>query len=203
MGGQRSQVAALKRQALFDGIAPSGHDAQLIRATTFLQFSIDGFQVRSLWKRHEVVAASIPNQIFDASFLPSCMHIGKERLKAIDTVKVCKHFMFSSAMSLQHLEHGWLEVVIDHHAWHAVPELEGMALAEQEGFLPLGREAFHKHRPRKTQASSQERDFEQLAFDLDCRLAKVKLCPLAWSKVQRHEGGFLFLMLFLHIHAHR
>ena len=75
------------------------------------------------------------------------MHIGKERLKAIDTVEVQKHVVLASAMSLQHLEHGWFEVVIDGHAWHASPELEGMLLAEQKGFLPLGREAFHKHRP--------------------------------------------------------
>ena len=119
----------------------------------------------ALWKRHEVVAARIADQIFDAAFLPPSMHIGKERLKAIDTVEVQKHVMLSPAMSLQHLEHSRFEVVIDRHAWHASPELEGMPLAEQKGFLPLSGETFHKHRSRKAEPPGQERDFDQLAIE--------------------------------------
>jgi len=84
------------------GVAPS-HDALLIQATVLPQVRVDGLQVRALWKRHEVVAARIADQIFDAAFLPSGMHIGKEGFKAIDTVEVEKHFVLSPAMSLQHL----------------------------------------------------------------------------------------------------
>ena len=105
-------------------------------------------------------------------------------------------------MSLQHLEHGWFEVVIDGYAWHASPELEGMLLAEQKGFLPLGREAFHKHRPRKAESASQERDFEQPAMEGDGRFAKVKLCPLARRKVERNVGRLCWLVHLLHEETH-
>src|SRR6266566_4225626 len=110
--------------------------------------------------------------------------------------------MLSSAMSLQYLKNGRFEVVIDDHARHPSPELKGMALTEEKGFLPLSGEAFHKHRSRKTEPSSQEGDFDQLACQLDDRFAKVKLCPLAWSKVERDKGRFRALTLLLHKHAH-
>ena len=102
---------------------------------------------RALGKRHEVVSARIADQIFDTAFLPPGMDIGKERLKAIDTVKVQKHLVLAPAMSLQDLEHSRFEVIVDRHAWHTSPELKGMALAEQKGFLPLRGETFDKHRP--------------------------------------------------------
>ena len=155
-----------------------------------MQFRIDGFQVSSLWKRHEVVTSCIANQIFDASFLPPGMHIGKERFEAIDTVEVQKHFVLSSAMPFQHLEYGGFEVIVDDYARHSAPELKGMALTEQKRFLPLGGETFDKHRPGKAEASGQEKNFHQLAFDLDCRFAKVKLCPLTRRKVERNICGF-------------
>src|SRR6266699_214460 len=110
MGRQRSQLAALKFQARGDGIGTPSHDTLLIRATVLSEARVNGFQISTLWERHEVVTSSIPDQIFDASFLPTGMHIG-----------------------------------IDRHAWHSSPKLEGMALAKQEGFLPLGGEALHKH----------------------------------------------------------
>ena len=75
------------------------------------------------------------------------MHIGKEGLKAIDTVKVQKHVVLASAMPFEHLQHGCFEVVVDDHAWHASPELEGVTLSQQKGFLSLGREALDKHGP--------------------------------------------------------
>src|SRR6266566_453347 len=71
------------------------------------------------------------------------------------------------------------QIIVDAKTWHATPELEGMALTEQKGFLPLGRKAFHKHRSRKTEPSGQEGDFDQPTCKLDSRLAKVELCPLA------------------------
>ena len=61
-------------------------------------------------------------------------------------------------MSLQYLEHSRFEVIVDRHAWHASPELKGMALAEQKGFLPLRGKTFDKHRPRKAESPSQEWD---------------------------------------------
>ena len=93
-------------------------------------------------------------------------------------------------MPLQDLQHSWFQVVVDGKTRHASPELEGMALTEQKGFLPLGREAFHKHRPRKAQPPSQEWHFDQLALEFDGRLAKVKLRPLARRKVERNIGRF-------------
>jgi len=110
--------------------------------------------------------------------------------------------MLSSAMSLQYLQDSRFEIVVNGRARYSSPKLESMALAEQEGFLPLGGEAFHKHRSRKAEPSGQERNFYQLTFDLDCRLAKVKLCPLAWSKVERNKSWFRGLMFLLHVHAH-
>ena len=105
-------------------------------------------------------------------------------------------------MSLQDLEHSRFEVIVDRHAWHASPELEGMLLAEQKGFLPLGREAFHKHRPRKAESASQERDFEQPTMECDGRFAKVKLCPLARRKVERNVGRLWWLVQLLHEDTH-
>jgi hypothetical protein len=131
------------------------------------------------------------------------MHISKERLKAIDTLEVQKHLMLSSAMSLQHLENRRFEIVVNGHAGYSSPELKGMALAKQKGFLPLGGEAFDKHGSRKAKASGQKRHFDQLAFDFDCRLAKVKLCPLAWGKVEGNKGWLRGLSPLLHVHAHR
>jgi hypothetical protein len=72
--------------------------------------------------------------------------LAKRAIFAIDTLEVQKHVMFSAAMSLQHLEDRRLEIIIDRHAWHSSPERKGMVLTEQEGFLPLGGEAFDKHR---------------------------------------------------------
>jgi hypothetical protein len=66
--------------------------------------------------------------------------------------------VLAPAMSLQDLEHGGFEVVVDRQARHATPELERMALTQQKGFLPLGGEAFHKPGSRKAKATSQERD---------------------------------------------
>src|SRR5256714_1744723 len=146
MGWQGSQVTALKCQARGNGRVAPGHRALLIADAILAKLCIDDFQVSALWQRHEVVTSSIPDQILDASLLPTGMHIGKECLKAIDALKVQKHVMLSSAMSFQHLEHGWFEVVVDRHARHASPKLEGIALAEQEGLLSLGGEALHKHR---------------------------------------------------------
>src|SRR6266699_5057724 len=131
------------------------------------------------------------------------MHIGKERLEAIDTVKMQKHLMLAPAMSLQDLEHGWFEVVVDCRARHASPELKRMALPQQEGFLALGREAFHKHGSRKAKATGQEWDFDQLAPDFDGRLAKVELGPLPWRKVERNIGWFGRLVQLPHEEAHR
>jgi hypothetical protein len=79
MGWQRSQIGALNREARGDRISPPGHDALLIRETIGAQVSVDGFQVTTLGKRHEVVSTRIAHQIFDTAFLPTSMHIGKER----------------------------------------------------------------------------------------------------------------------------
>jgi hypothetical protein len=147
MGWQRSQIGAFNREARGDRISPPGHEALLIQQTLGAQVRVDGLQVTALGKRHEVVSTRITHQIFDTAFLPPRMDIGKERLEAIDTVEMQKHLVLSSAMSLQDLEHRRFEVIVDRQAWHASPELEGMALAEQKGFLPLRGETFDKHRP--------------------------------------------------------
>src|SRR5215472_9714095 len=131
------------------------------------------------------------------------MDIGKEGLEAIDTLKMEKQLMLSSAMPLQHLQDRRLEIVIDGHAGHASPKLESMTLPQQEGVLPLGGEALHIHSSTKAEAASQEGNLQQLVFDCDHRLAKVKLCPLAWSKVERDECRFRGLSLLLHIHTYR
>ena len=146
MGWQRSQIGALNLQARGDRISPPGHDALLIRETIGVQVRVDSFQVTALGKRHEIVSTRIAYQIFDTTFLPTSMDIGKERLEAIDTVEMQKHLVLTPAMSLQDLEHSRFEVIVDRHAWHASPELKGMALTEQKGFLPLRGETFDKHR---------------------------------------------------------
>src|SRR5260370_21303337 len=79
MRWQGTQGTALKRQARGNRISAPGHGALLIGKATRSQIGIDRLQSRSLWKRHEVIPPSIPDQIFDASFLPAGMHIGKER----------------------------------------------------------------------------------------------------------------------------
>src|SRR5258706_11510862 len=98
MSRQGSQLAALKFQAGSNGLGASGHCPLLIGETVLFEVSIDGFQVGAFWQRDQVIAASIADQILDASFLPARMHIGKQRLEAIDTVKVQKHVLFSALM---------------------------------------------------------------------------------------------------------
>ena len=105
-------------------------------------------------------------------------------------------------MSLQHLQDSRLEIVVNGHTCYSSPELKGMALTEQKRFLSLSGEAFDKHRPRKAEPSGQERDFYQLAFDLDGRFAKVKLYPLAWGKVEWNKSWFRRLMFLLHVQTH-
>src|SRR5260370_22026025 len=103
---QGSQAGALKRQARGNGLSASCHRALLIRETVLSESCINRFQIRALWEGHEIVATCITDQIFDASFLPTGMHIGKECLEAIDTLEMQKHVMLSSAMPFQHLEDG-------------------------------------------------------------------------------------------------
>ena len=110
--------------------------------------------------------------------------------------------MLSSAMSLQHLQHSGLEVIIDDHARDASPKLESVLLTKQKGFLSLSGETFDKHCPAKAQTSGQKRNLDQLAFELDGRFAKVKLCPFAWCKIERNKSRFRLLLFLLHIHAH-
>jgi len=56
------------------------------------------------------------------------------------------------------LQDRWLEIVIDGHAGHASPKLEGMTLPQQEGVLPLGGKALHKHGSTKAQAARKARE---------------------------------------------
>src|SRR5436309_8250152 len=153
MGRQGSQESAFTFQTRDNGIRASSHHPLLIGEAVLAKLCVDGFQVSALWKAHEVVAARIAHQILHTAFLPPGMHIGKEGLKAIDTVEVQKHVVLASAMPFEHLQHGCFEVVVDDHAWYASPELEGVALSQQKGFLPLRGEAFDKHRPTKTESS--------------------------------------------------
>ena len=199
---QRPKLSTLKQQTRGNRLGAPSHDALLIRETVRSQLGVDRFQVSSLWQWHEVVATGIADQVFDASLLPPGMDIGKEGFKAIDTLEMQEYVMFSPIVPFQHLEDRWLEIVIDRHARYSFPELEGMALAQHKGLLPLGGEAFDKHGSRKAQASGQKRDFHQLAFDFDGRLAKVKLRSLAWGKGEGNKGRFRGLSPLLHIQTH-
>src|SRR6266852_4691288 len=96
MSRQRSQVSTLKFQARSNGLRAPSHRPLLIGETVLFEISIDGFQVSAFWQGDEVIAASIADQILDASFLPPGMHIGKKGLEAIDTVKVQKHVLLLS-----------------------------------------------------------------------------------------------------------
>src|SRR6266536_580374 len=135
MGWQRTQMAALKFQASCDGIVPPGHDALLIGEAVLAKLYVDGFQISALWKRHEVVAARIAHQILHAAFLPPGMHIGKEGLKAIDTVEVQKHVVLASAMPFEHLQHGCFEVVFDNLKAAVLQVLKGHSRREHDVFL--------------------------------------------------------------------
>src|SRR5258708_5398303 len=185
MSRQGSQMSALKFQARSNGLIAPSHRPLLIGETVLFQVSIDCLQVSALWERDHAVEASVSDQILDASFLPTGMHIGKKCLEAIDTVKVQKHVLFSAVMPFQDLQNGRLEIIVDDHARHSPPEFEGVMLTQQKGFLPLGGEAFHKHDSRKAEPSGQERDFDQLALDLDGRSAKVKLSSLPSPNARR------------------
>ncbi len=110
---QRTQDPALKHEARGNGVGVPSHDALLITETVLSQGGVDRFQVSALWKRHEIVAACIAHQIFDASLLPPSCYIGKERFETIDALEVEKPFMLSSAMSLQHLEDSRFEIVVE------------------------------------------------------------------------------------------
>src|SRR5579859_4375181 len=99
-------MGTLKRQTLFDGLRSPCHDALLIEQTALSELGVNGFQINTLWERNEIVPSCIADQIFDTSLLPASMHIGKESFKAIDTLKVYKHLVFSPTVSFQHLKHG-------------------------------------------------------------------------------------------------
>src|SRR5213596_1028355 len=77
MSWQGSELTALKCQTRGNGISTPGHRALLIAEAILAKLCIDGFQVSSLWKRHEIIPSCIPNQILDASFLPASGDIGK------------------------------------------------------------------------------------------------------------------------------
>src|SRR5690242_13790207 len=87
---QRSQLGTFKGQTQGNRLAVPSHDALLIEDAVLSQLSVDRFQIGAFWQRHEVVAASIAHQIFDTALLPAGMDIGKEGLKAIDTLEVYK-----------------------------------------------------------------------------------------------------------------
>src|SRR6266849_2957349 len=202
MSRQGSQMSALKFQARSNGLRAPSHRPLLIGETVLFEVSIDCLQVSALWERDQVVAASVSDQILDASFLPTGMHIGKKGLEAIDTVKVQKHVLFSAVMPFQDLQNGRFEIIVDDHARHSPPEFEGVMLTQQKGFLPLSREAFDKHGSRKAEPSGQERDFYHLAPEFDSRFAKVKLCSLPRRKVERDVGRFRTLSQFLDEQTH-
>src|SRR5258706_1716495 len=186
---ERTQVPALKRQASGNRISLSGHGALLIRYATCYQLCIDRFQISALWKRHEVISARISDQIFDTALLPTGMPIGKQRFTALDTLEVYEHCVLTPAMSLQDLQHSRFEVIVDRKTRDASPELKGMPLTEQKGFLALGGEALDKHRTRKTEPPGQERHFDELAAQVDSGFPEVKLCSLTGCEVERHVGG--------------
>src|SRR5579859_2423011 len=100
MRRQRAQVTAFKFKAARDGVSLPGHNALLIDHRVLSEALVNGFQISALWERHEVIPPGIPNQILDTAFLPSGGNVGKEGLKAVDTVEVHKHVVLSSAMTL-------------------------------------------------------------------------------------------------------
>jgi hypothetical protein len=118
-------------------------------------------------------------------------------------MKMPEGFLLQAAMALEDFEDRWLEVVVDHQAWYSAPELKGVALAQQERFLPLGRKDLTEHCPAEAQPSSQEGQLHQLPIELHLRMPKVKLGPLARGKLQRQVGGFRLLTLLPHQLAHR
>src|SRR5713226_460392 len=77
-----------------------------------------------------------------------------------------------------------------------------MVLTQQKGFLSLGGEAFHKHRSRKAESPSQERNFDELTAEFDRRFTKVKLCSLPRRKIERDVGRFRALAQLLDEQTH-
>jgi len=96
--------------------------------------------------------------------------------------------VLAAVVPLQDLGDRGLEVVVDGAARRPTPELEGMALPQEEGLLALGGEDLQEHRPREAQASGQERHGAQLPLHLDGGLPEVELGALARSERQRHKG---------------
>lgn len=75
------------------------------------------------------VAPRIAHQIFHTAFLPAGMDIGEEGFEAVHAAKMAEGVLFQAPMPFQHLRDRRFEVVVDHHARHPTPELEGVALA--------------------------------------------------------------------------
>lgn len=55
--------------------------------------------------------------------------------------------LLKAAMASEYLGYRRFQVIVDRQPGHPTPELKGVPLAQQEGVLPLGREAFDKHCP--------------------------------------------------------
>ncbi len=111
--------------------------------------------------------------------------------------------MLAAAVSFQDLGDRGLEIVVDGAAWHAAPELEGMALPQEEGVLPLGGEHLEEHRSREAQPPNQKRHGAHLAPHLDRRFSKVELRPLPGPELQGHIGWSSLLLRPLPLTAHQ
>src|SRR5260370_24796489 len=79
----------------------------------------------------QVGAASVAHQVLDAAFLPAAAHVGEERLEAVHTAEVHETLVLAAVVPLPDLDNRSLEIVVDGHARHAVPELERMSLSHE------------------------------------------------------------------------
>jgi len=111
--------------------------------------------------------------------------------------------VLAAVVAFQDLGDRGLEVVVDGAARHAAPQLEGMALPQEESLLPLGGEHLEEHRPREAQPPDQEGHGAHLASDLDGSLPEVELRPLSRSELQGHIGWSSLLLRPLALATHQ
>ena len=113
------------------------------------------------------------------------MGVGEDGLVAVDAVEVAERLLFLARVATQELGDRWFEIVVDDTAGDATPELEGPALPQQKGVLPLGGEGGQEHRAREAQPRRQEGNLPFLACQSHHGVAKVHLAPLGRGEGER------------------
>ena len=202
---ERSQRLLFHRQRRRNGLVTSGHDALLVLGAAHAQPGVEVVQARHPGEGHKVGAAGIAHQVLDAAFLPAGRRLSENGLEAVGAVKVAEGVLLFALVpsATEDARDRRRQIVVDPCARQAAPELEGVALAQEEGVLAFGREDCDEPRPRVAQPSGQEGLADLLPGPLDDGMAEVELGALTGRKRQGHIARHALLLAGMADLAHQ